>query len=358
MVTIGQIMDAAVPQRASDIHIAVGGPVRIRVDGKLVPMGNYIMSHEEVESICIELSSEAKYDTMRKIGEVDEGWSYKGRRCRVHLFRRQHEPAVALRLLNDDIPDMEKLRLPPAVHKFPDLERGIVIVTGETGAGKSTTLASIINTINQNYPKHIVTLEDPIEYLYEENKCYISQRQIGVDTVSYAEGLRASLREDPDVILIGEMRDPETVETALTAAETGHLVFGTLHTNSCADSIDRLVDVFPEARQNQIRLQLSQTLQAVVSQQLLPHLSGKGRVAAVEVMVVNSAIRNLIREAKTPQIANTIATSAHEGSVTMDNALAQLALRKLISHQDAIGAAVDREYVKKQLMTQGRGMAF
>ena len=233
--------------------------------------------------------------------------------------------------------------------EFPTWRKGIVIVTGETGSGKSTTLASILNEINRTRQEHIITLEDPIEYIYQPNLCSIDQREIGRDTESYANGLRAILREDPDIILIGEMRDLDTIETALTAAETGHLVFGTLHTQSAADSIDRLVDVFPEGRQRQIRLQLSTTLRAVLSQQLLVRREGQGRAVACEVMMVNPAIRNLIREGKTPQIENTIATTADLGSITMDNMLINMVRNRIIGAQEAVAAAHDADYVKRSV---------
>ena len=233
------------------------------------------------------------------------------------------------------------------MQRLPDLNRGIVLVTGETGSGKSTTLAAMLDRINHTYDGHIITLEDPIEYIYKPDRCVINQREIGADTESYASGLRAILREDPDVILIGEMRDLNTIETALTAAETGHLVFATLHTNSAPEAIDRVVDVFPEGRQKQIRLQLSTTLMAVLSQQLLPKKAG-GRVAACELMMVTPAIRNLIREGKTPQILSSLATSAAEGSVTMDNALIALCRQQVISAKTARAAFChDPEYVKR-----------
>jgi twitching motility protein PilT len=254
---------------------------------------------------------------------------------------------LAVRLLAKDIPDLGSLGLPPAVLDFPRYRKGIVLVTGETGSGKSTTLAALLDSINRTRSEHIITLEDPIEYIYQPDRCSIDQREIGSDTESYANGLRAILREDPDVILIGEMRDLDTIETALTAAETGHLVFSTLHTQSAPDSIDRLVDVFPEGRQRQIRLQLSQTLAAVVSQQLLTRRDESGRCAACEVMVVNAAIRNLIREGKTPQIANSMATSADIGSITMDNALIQLMHAGKISSEVAQTYAFDPEYVRR-----------
>lgn len=233
--------------------------------------------------------------------------------------------------------------------QFSSWKKGIILVTGETGSGKSTTLAAILNEINRTRNAHIITLEDPIEYIYEPDKCIINQREIGTDTKSYAEGLRAILREDPDVILIGEMRDQSTIETALTAAETGHLVFATLHTNSATDSIDRIVGSFPAERQSQIRLELSSCLKAVVSQQLLPKRLGKGRVAACEVMVVNPAIKNLIREGKTPQMFSAMLSGAADGSITMDNMLIKMVKDQSIDTKTAQEAAYDKEYVKRNI---------
>ena len=251
-----------------------------------------------------------------------------------------------MRLLSDTIPDLKTLGLPPAAIKLPELHKGIVLVTGETGSGKSTTLAAMLDYINHTNQCHIVTLEDPVEYVYTPDKAAINQREVGKDTESFASGLRASLREDPNVILIGEMRDKETIETAITAAETGHLVFGTLHTGSASDSVDRIVQVFPEGMQTQIRLQLSMCLQAVITQQLLPKKMG-GRVLAVEMMIVTDAIRNMIRNGNTPQIFNAIATSAELGGQTMDQALVRLVRGGQISKDTALRYSHDQSYVKK-----------
>jgi len=343
------LMDTIVSQaeaaRASDVHIAAGVPVRFRVDGKLVNLGDHVLTRDDCEAIARDAAGDA-YEQIASMGELDMAGTYAGHvRCRLNIYQSMRSVCLAIRLLSNTIPKLETLGLPPVVQDFPNYNKGIIIVTGETGSGKSTTLASILNEINLTRPDHIITLEDPIEYVYEPELCSIDQREIGRDTISYAEGLRAILREDPDVILIGEMRDLDTIETALTAAETGHLVFGTLHTQSAADSIDRLVDVFPEGRQRQIRLQLSMVLQAVLSQQLLPHASGQGRVVACEVMIVNHAIRNLIREGKTPQIENTLATSANLGSITMDNMLTQMVRQRLITRETAIKAARDSDLV-------------
>lgn len=319
---IEQIIAKAVEVKASDVHIVCGIPIRFRVDGVLQNMDSHVLTSQECISLAKEIAGE-QFDKIKKEGEVDLAISAAGRRCRVNAFLQQGEYSVALRILNDVIPKLDALGLPPIVSKFPEYKNGLVLVTGETGSGKSTTLAAVLNSINQKEPRHIITLEDPIEYVYTPEKCVINQREIGKDTMSFANGLRAALREDPDVILVGEMRDLDTIETALTAAETGHLVFGTVHTNSAADAVDRIVDVFPEGRQRQIRLQLSMSLKAVVSQQLLRRRSG-GRVAACEVMVVDYAIKNLIREGKTPQIVNAIQTSAANGSIPMNTAVMQL----------------------------------
>lgn len=348
---MGQLMDDIVAKaeaaKTSDVHIAAGVPVRFRVNGQLTDMDDHILTREECEAIARDAAGEA-YETIAKMGELDMADTYAGHvRCRLNIYQSMRSVCLAIRLLSNNIPELSKLGLPPVVSEFPRYNKGIVLVTGETGSGKSTTLASILDNINHTRHEHIITLEDPIEYIYNPDLCSIDQREIGRDTISYAEGLRAILREDPDVILIGEMRDLDTIETALTAAETGHLVFGTLHTQSAADSVDRLVDVFPEGRQRQIRLQLSMVLRAVLSQQLLPRANGMGRVAACEVMIVNSAISNLIREGKTPQIENTLATTAELGSITMDNALVQLLRQRIISRNTAIDAAHDRDAFKR-----------
>lgn len=319
---IEQIIEQAVARKASDVHIVSGIPIRFRVDGVLQDMDDHVLTKQESEALAKEVAGD-HFFKINNQGEADLAITVAGRRCRVNVFLQQASYSIALRILNDVIPKLDALGLPPIVSKFPDYKNGLVLVTGETGSGKSTTLAAVLDSINHKEARHILTLEDPIEYVYSPDKCVINQREIGRDTQSFANGLRAALREDPDVILVGEMRDLDTIETALTAAETGHLVFGTVHTNSAADAVDRIVDVFPADRQRQIRLQLSMSLKAVVSQQLLPRRSG-GRVAACEVMVVDYAIRNLIREAKTPQIVNAIQTSAANGNITMNNAVMQL----------------------------------
>ena len=336
-------------RNASDLHLKAGLPPAIRVDGALTSLpGHPALSRAECDRLCGELLDGKLPDS----GELDFARTLEGVRLRVNLFHSQSSGqdesgiCAAVRLLNDHIPPLDSLGLPPSAMETKDLGRGIVLVTGQSGSGKSTTLASLLNEINHTRPCHILTLEDPIEYQYTPDRSLINQRQIGVDTPSYAQGLRAALREDPDILLIGEMRDLDTIETALTAAETGHLVFATLHTNSAADSVDRIVSVFPSGRQQQVRMQISMTLKAVISQQLLPRVGG-GRALACEVMIVNAAIRNLIREGKTPQIASTVATSARDGSLAMDACLLRLYRDRRISRETAIQAAQDPDYVKK-----------
>ena len=348
---IEQLIVSARAAGASDVHLVCGLPVKFRVDGRLVDAGangDAPLTHDDCERLAEELAG-GDFDRIKRIGELDRADTIAGARVRINLFRQQGHVSAALRLLSDAIPPLETLGLPPAVMDFPNIQRGIVVVTGETGSGKSTTLAALIDAINHTRAENIITMEDPIEYIYTPDRSIISQREIGQDTASYHDALRAVLREDPDIILIGEMRDLDTIQTALTAAETGHFVLATLHTKSAADSIDRMVDVFPEGLQRQIRMQISTTLVAVLSQQLLPSRDGSGRALACELMMVTPAIRNLIREGKTPQIQSSLATSAAAGSVTMDNALLNLYRARAIDAQTALEAAHDVDYVRKNV---------
>ncbi len=348
-VDISRTIRLARDMGASDVHIVRGLPVRFRIDGLLKDADEHVLTDEDCDLIAKELVGD-KYELISDMGELDFAATFCGEiRCRLNVFRQQRSVSAAIRILQDTIPELEELDLPPIMQTFAEYRRGIVIVTGQTGSGKSTTLASLLNRINKTRHEHIITLEDPIEYIYKPEKCTINQREIGIDTQSYSSGLRSILREDPDVTLIGEMRSLDTIETALTAAETGHLVFATLHTNSATDTIDRIVDVFPGQKQQQIRLQLSMTLQAVVAQQLLLRKSGQGRIAACEIMMPNSAIRSLIREGKSPQIMNALATSAAEGNITMDNMLIRMVKDNKITGQTAAIAAHDAPYVRKSL---------
>ena len=344
--TAVELIRLAHERKASDLHLVYGLPPRARMDGELGDLTGELLDDAALTALCEQFSGIGR-EALATLQEWDGAGSFAGVRCRVNLFRQQDHLSLAVRLLSDSIPALEKLGLPPIVDTLPTLPRGIVLVTGETGSGKSTTLAAIIDRINHTRTDHIITIEDPIEYVYTPDRCVINQRELGRDTASFSNALRAALREDPNVILVGEMRDNETIETALTAAETGHLVFGTLHTGSAADTVDRIVDVFPEARQRQIRLQLSMTLRCVLAQQLLPRIGG-GRVCACEAMVMTPAIQNLIREGKTPQIRNAIATGAEIGSVTMDNALVRLWKERVIDAATARAAAQDRDYVTKR----------
>ena len=348
MLSWNELIALAHERGASDVHMVCGMPFLCRVDGRVERLTEEVLTREQCEQYALELAGE-HCTALRETGECDLSQSLAcGVRVRVNLFYQQGAVSAAVRLLADGIPELTSLGLPPAVLEFADYRSGIVLVTGETGSGKSTTLAALLDRINHTRAAHILTLEDPIEYVYTPDRCLINQRQIGSDTRSYASGLRAALREDPDVLLIGELRDLDTIETALTAAETGHLVFATLHTNSAADSIDRMLSVFPEGRQRQARLQISTTLRAVLSQQLLPRRGGRGRVLACEVMVVSPAIRNLIREGKTPQIDSFITMNAQGGSIPMDSALQKLVQSGAITQDTARSYARDREHFPEQ----------
>jgi len=348
MWTIEQLVAKAKQDGASDIHLINSLPPKYRISGELQNMTEEPLTDEDCVEIARELSGDL-YPELLKVGELDLAGTYADNRCRLHIFMQQGVPSVALRLLREEIPQLDALGLPPAALSLTNLHKGIVLVTGETGSGKSTTLAAMMDNINHSRRCHIVTLEDPVEYIYKPDKCAINQREVGRDTQSFSNGLRASLREDPDVILIGEMRDRDTIETAITAAETGHLVFGTLHTGSASDAVDRIVQVFPEGMQTQIRLQLSMCLVAVLTQQLVQKRGG-GRVLACEFMLVTDAIRNLIRAGNTPQIANAIATSAAIGGQTMDQALIRLVRANQITKDTALHYAHDEAFVKKNAM--------
>ena len=338
--TVEELVAKAALDGASDVHLVRGLTPRYRVDGEIREMDGEVLTVQQCEDFARELAG-PDFTRARAAGEADLAMTIAGVRCRLNLFQQQRAWSAAIRLLKDHIPELSELGLPDAAAEFPGYSQGLVLITGETGSGKSTTLAAILERINRKERRHILTLEDPIEYVYTPDRCVINQREVGRDTQSFAAGLRAALREDPDVILVGEMRDLETIETALTAAETGHLVFGTVHTNSAADSIDRIVDVFPAQRQQQIRLQLSMTLKAVLSQQLLPRVGG-GRVLACEVMKTDGAIRNLIREGKTPQIINAIQTTGAVGNILMDRCLQNLRAAGTITEETFRSALRDQ----------------
>ncbi|WP_278681415.1 type IV pilus twitching motility protein PilT [Paraclostridium bifermentans] len=333
---------------ASDVHINSKCEPIARVNGKFIKISNELLSKSDTEKMANELIGIQKFNEIKELGEYDFSISIKNLyRFRVNIYKQQDSYAIAARIINSKIPDLETLGLPNIVKEFAKKENGLVLVTGPTGSGKSTTLASILDSINKNFQKHIITLEDPIEYIYNRKNSIISQREIGKDTKNFKSGLKSVLRQDPDVILIGEIRDEETLATALTAAETGHLVFSTLHTIGAAQTIDRIIDMFQANQQNQIRMQLSTVCEGIISQQLIPNINNEGMVAATEVMVSTCAIKNLIRDSKTHQISNIIQTGSKNGMQLMDQDLANLFKRRKISKESVINRCIDLEYTKR-----------
>lgn len=333
--------------KASDIHLSVGIPPKVRINGILTAIGNESLTPQQTKDFAMEILGR-RFEEFNKIGEYDLSYEVPGAgRFRVNIFKQKGTIAIVMRYLTIHIPTLDELKHPRLFKEFCKKRRGLVLVTGPTGSGKSTTLAAMINEINMSKPCHIVTLEDPIEYVHTHNKAIVNQREIGEDTDSYANALRAVLREDPDVILVGEMRDFETISIAITAAETGHLVFSTLHTIGADKTIDRIIDVFPPHQQGQIRTQLAAVLQGVISQQLVETIDGKGRVAALEIMAITPAIQNLIREGKTYQIESSVQTGVKYGMRTMDMALAELYKNMVISQESAMNFAVDKEMLLK-----------
>jgi len=340
------LLDLAISKNASDIHLTVGVPPVLRVDGRLYPMTDRgVLTSKEAEDLIKSFMTQAQQEEFIARKEIDFSFSYRDVRFRVNVYLQKGFVAASLRLIPKNIRTLSQLNLPPILERFTIPSQGFVIVTGPTGHGKSTTLASLINIINQKRRAHIVTIEDPVEYVFEHDKCIISQREVGGDTHSFNRALRAVLREDPDVVLIGEMRDLETIEAALTVAETGHLVFSTLHTNSAAQTVDRIIDVFPPHQQMQVRMQLSNVLTGVVSQRLIPRVSG-ARIVACEILIATPAVRSLIREGKTHQIPNVIATSASEGMISLDKVLAELVSAGEITIDDALVWAIDPKQLK------------
>jgi twitching motility protein PilT len=325
-VDFADIVLAALERRASDIHLTAGAPPSIRVRGRLIPLeGLPALNVQDTREIVYSILSDVQRQQFETARQVDFSYSVpRLARMRVNAYVQRGAVSAAFRVIPGKADTLEKLGMPEAVRKMAALPRGIVLVTGPTGSGKSTTLAAMIDEINTTREDHILTIEDPIEFLHSHKRCLVNQRELGSDATSFAEGLRAALRQDPDVILVGEMRDLETISTALTAAETGHLVLATLHTQDAPQTIDRVIDVFPPHQQQHVRVMLSAALQGVIAQQLLPTADGSGRVAAVEVLVPTPGVRNLIREGKTHQIYSAIQTGGEHGMQTMDAALAEL----------------------------------
>lgn len=337
MYDLNEILIQSVKERASDIHLTSGRAPSYRVDGVLAPIMGERLTPQMLEDILLPLIDKRHREELEETGQTDFAYAISGvGRFRVNVFKQRGTLAAVMRSLPFNIPEPEDLGIPREVVEMTSRKRGLVLVTGPTGSGKSTTLASLIHVINRTYPYHIITLEDPIEYLHRHDKSVVNQREIGSDSTDYAQALRAALREDPDVILVGEMRDLETISTAITAAETGHLVFSTLHTIGADKTIDRIIDVFPPNQQQQVRIQLASVLECIVSQQLLKKADGSGRVAALEVLFANNAVRNLIRESKTYQIPSIMQTNKRAGMQTMDDALYDLFMRKVIDADTAV----------------------
>lgn len=349
--TLAELLTEAQAHHASDLHITVGVPPKMRVNGEMQTMNHPRLTTEDTEALVRNIMGEYQRRIFAERGEIDFSFGLAGMgRYRVNVFRQRGTTAAVFRLVGVKVPRPEDLGVPQQVIDLYSKKSGLVLVTGPTGSGKSTTLASLIGLINQNLSCHIITLEDPIEYLHRHERSVVNQREIGVDTNSYAAALRAALREDPDVILVGEMRDLETISTAVTAAETGHLVFSTLHTIGAAETIDRIIDVFPNEQQDQIKVQLSGVLEAVISQRLIPNIHNDGRVAAFEVMLANSAIRNLIREGKTYQIPSVMQTSKATGMIALDDALYNLYRQGKISKKDALLYATDSQLLERKML--------
>lgn len=340
------LLDLSIEKKASDLHLTVGLPPILRIDGRLTPITDKgVLTAESCEKLILSIMLPDQVERLRQRKEIDFSFGYQQTRFRSNVFYQKGYLSASLRLISLKVKTIDELGLPPILEKFTLVSQGLVIITGPTGHGKSTTLAAIIEHINQNRSDHIITIEDPIEYVFEHKKCIVSQREVSSDTNSFARALRSALRQDPDVILVGEMRDLETIDAALTLAETGHLVFTTLHTNSAAQTADRIIDVFPPHQQQQIRMQLANVLLGVVSQRLLPRISG-GRVLSCEIMMANSAVRNTIREGKTHQLPNIIQTSASEGMISLDKVLAELVSKGEITIDDALAWSLDPKAFK------------
>ncbi len=350
MESIAEILRTAKIAGASDVHLTVGIPPKMRVNGDLLSMDYPKVLPPDTEAVAQEVMNEKQRQIFDERGEYDMSYAIRELgRYRVNVFHQRGSIAFAFRLVGTSIPSPEELGIPESVIDLSQRKRGLVLVTGPTGSGKSTTLASIINRVNHTRDAHVITLEDPIEFLHQHDKSMVNQREIGIDSGNYASALRAALREDPDVILVGEMRDFETISVAITAAETGHLVLSTLHTIGAASTVDRVIDVFPAHQQPQIRIQLSNVLEAIISQQLIPTADGRGRVAAFEVLHANHAVRNLIREGKSHQLMSIMQTNRKSGMITMDEAIAQLYTQGKITKDDAIEFAQDVEGMELKL---------
>ncbi|MGH4137184.1 type IV pilus twitching motility protein PilT [Clostridium sp.] len=349
MISLSELLEKTTEQNASDLHLTVGSVPIIRVNGHLMQIGKDKLTPGDTERYSREILEDS-YEEYYETGEIDTSYSIGGLgRFRVNVYKQRGSDTIAIRVVALKIPTLKQLEFPEVARELTTKQRGLVLVTGPTGSGKSTTLAAMVNEINSTRACNIITLEDPIEYLHKHNKSIINQREIGKDSKNYKNALRAILREDPDVILVGEMRDLETISIAITAAETGHLVFSTLHTIGAAKTVDRIVDVFPPHQQQQIKVQLAAVMQGIVSQQLIPKVNEKGRVAALEIMISTPAIQNLIREGKTHQLQSCVQTGGKYGMKTMDMSIAELYKKNIISKEDAMTYSVDTEMMIRML---------
>jgi twitching motility protein PilT len=347
-----EILKTAAERRASDIHMVIGRPPMVRLRGNIVPLDEYsVVTAEESKRLIYSILNNEQKTKFETTFELDCSYTLpEVSRFRVNVLLQKNGVEAVIRIISSKIPSPSELGLPDTILQFAEMSRGLLLVTGPTGSGKSTTLASLLNLINQKRHEHILTIEDPIEFVYENLGCIVRQREVGEQTRSFTSALKTALRQDPDVVLIGEMRDLETISAALTIAETGHLAFGTLHTTDAAQTVDRIIDVFPPHQQQQVRVQLSVTLKGVIAQTLLPRADGMGRVAAREIMVVTPAISNLIREGKTHQIYSAIETGGKFGMNSLDRALVQLVQEGIVNAEDALAKAHNTEYVR----TSGR----
>ena len=349
MVTLRELLELMANKTASDLHLTVGSPPQLRIDGKLVKTDFDVLAPEDTKKLAYSIMSEKQRQTFEESSELDLSFGIENlSRFRCNVFMQRGNVAVALRQIPFAIPSFEELGIPKTVSELADLPRGLVLVTGPTGSGKSTSLAALINKINLERHCHILTVEDPIEYLHRHNSSLINQREVYADTKTFASALKYALREDPDVVLVGEMRDLETMEATLNISETGHLAFATLHTNSCAESINRIIDVFPTSQQEQVRVTVSFVMQAVVSQQLIPKIGG-GRVLALEIMICTPAIRALIRDDKIHQIYSLMQAGQKYGMRTMNQSLAELYLKHKITLGDAMGRSSNMQELNELL---------
>jgi len=348
---INDLLDTLLKADASDLHMKVGNHPMLRIDGKIAPQENLErLTPQLMDEILNSLMNEEQKNIYQENFEHDFAYAYGDKaRFRVNVFHQRGTKASVLRVIPTKVRSLEDLNLPPVIRDFCERPRGMILVTGPTGSGKSTTLAAMVDYINANRAEHIITIEDPIEFVHQNKKSLVNQRQVGNDTESFANALKSALRQDPDVVLIGEMRDLETISTAITTAETGHLVLATLHTTGAAQTVDRIIDVFPPEQQQQIRMQVSSNIQGVVSQTLLPRAAGRGRVAAFEILVPTGAIRNIIRDGKTFQLPSMIQTSKNIGMVTLEQSLSELVKKHIVTKEDAYAKAMDRDVLEELL---------